>query len=136
MPNAMFEPKVVMPVLRVRDMNASLTFYTQLLGFHAVWQAANDGGGENCLLSWGSVELMLSTGPHLGAPPAMTGAIYFNGTGVAALYERINAAARIVWPLAEMEYGTREFGIHDPDGYTLAFAEDLSQGAETTGSST
>jgi hypothetical protein len=30
-----------------------------------------------------------------------------------------------VWPLEQQEYGTREFGIRDPDGYVLAFAEEL-----------
>jgi hypothetical protein len=30
-----------------------------------------------------------------------------------------------VWPLAAMDYGQKEFGIRDGDGYTLAFAEPL-----------
>jgi hypothetical protein len=33
------------------------------------------------------------------------------------------------WPLEAMEYGQQEFGIHDLDGYTLAFAEAMREGA-------
>jgi hypothetical protein len=30
--------------------------------------------------------------------------------------------------LEEQEYGTREFGVRDSDGYVLAFAEEVEQG--------
>jgi hypothetical protein len=35
--------------------------------------------------------------------------------------------AEIVWPLERMEYGQLEFGIRDPDGYLLAFAEEVDE---------
>jgi hypothetical protein len=79
------------------------------------------------MLTWGEAELMLSTGSHLGTSANMTGTLYFNGSGVGSLSESIKGRASVAWPLSEMEYGTREFGIKDPDGYTLAFAEDLSE---------
>jgi catechol 2,3-dioxygenase-like lactoylglutathione lyase family enzyme len=120
-----FEPKAILPVLRVTDMDRSIGFYAGLLGFHVVWRNANDGGGENALLAWKRIELMLSTGSHLGDTPALTGTLYFNGSGVAALFERVRPHATVVWPLSAMAYGTREFGVRDPDGYTLAFAEEL-----------
>ena len=66
---------------------------------------------------------MLSTGSHLGDKPVFSGTLYFNIDGVEELFERIKDQVEIVWPLELMEYGTREFGIRDCDGYTLAFAE-------------
>lgn len=119
----MFEPESVMPALRVSDMDASVRFYTELLGFGVGWRSPNDGDGENCMLEWGGVAFLLSTGSQLGASPKMTGTLYFNGSGVADLHERIRARVSFVWPLSDMDYGTREFGIRDPDGYVLAFAE-------------
>jgi catechol 2,3-dioxygenase-like lactoylglutathione lyase family enzyme len=120
----MFEPKDVMPVIRVAEMDRSVKFYSGIFGFAVVWRNRGDGGGENCLLQWGSAELMLSTAPHLGDPPKFTGTLYFNGDGVAELYDRVKDRASLAWPLSDMEYGTREFGVHDPDGYVLAFAQE------------
>ena len=120
-----FEPKSIMPVLRVKDLDAALGFYTGILGFRQAWRSPADGGGENCLLEWGAAELMLSTGSHLGGSPGLTGTLYFQGSGVASLYERVQDHVTLVWPLSDMEYGTREFGMRDVDGYMLAFAEEL-----------
>jgi hypothetical protein len=41
--------------------------------------------------------------------------------------DRIKGQAQAVWHLGEMDYGQREFRLRDPDGYTLAFAEELSR---------
>jgi hypothetical protein len=42
---------------------------------------------------------------------------------VARLYQQLEGRVEVVWPIDKTEYGTLEFGIKDPDGYTLAFAE-------------
>jgi catechol 2,3-dioxygenase-like lactoylglutathione lyase family enzyme len=116
----------MMPVLKTRDMQATIDFYTRTLGFTLLWRSPNDGGGENCMLSAGDASLMFSTGDHLGETPQLSGTLYFNLNGVDAYYEEVKPRAELVWPLEEMEYGTREFGIKDCNGYTLAFSEDLS----------
>jgi catechol 2,3-dioxygenase-like lactoylglutathione lyase family enzyme len=46
----MAEFKKIVPVLKVSDMQKSVDFYTGVLGFSVSWRAANDGGGENCML--------------------------------------------------------------------------------------
>jgi catechol 2,3-dioxygenase-like lactoylglutathione lyase family enzyme len=89
--------KKIMPVLRVADLSKAIDWYTQQLGFELYWRANDGGDGENCMLQAGETSPMLST--------------------------RIKDQVEIVWPLATMEYGAIEFGIHDTDGYTLAFAE-------------
>jgi uncharacterized glyoxalase superfamily protein PhnB len=118
------EIRGVMPVLRVADMDRSVAFYRDVLGFSMRWRASGDGGGENAMLEHGAARLMLSTGEHLGGPPRLTGTLYFDMVGVEALWERIGETCERVWPLEEMDYGTLEFGIRDPDGYTLAFSEE------------
>ena len=77
------------------------------------------------MLQAGATALLLSTGPHLGDRPQFTGTLYFNMAGVQEVFERVKDQVAIVWPLEAMEYGQREFGIRDSDGYTLAFAESL-----------
>src|SRR5262245_57441586 len=116
--------KRIVPVLKVSDMQQSVDFYTGVLGFSVVWRAAK-GGVENCMLQAGATALLLSTGSHLGGTPQFTGTLYFNMAGVQEFFERVKDRAEVVWPLEAMDYGQREFGIRDGDGYTLAFAEDL-----------
>ena len=111
------------PVLKVSDMQKSVQFYTGVLGFSVAWRAANDGGGENCMLRAGAADLLLSTGSHIGDRPQFTGTLYFHMAGVQGFFERVKNQAEVVWPLEAMDYGQREFGIRDGDGYTLAFAE-------------
>jgi catechol 2,3-dioxygenase-like lactoylglutathione lyase family enzyme len=119
----MAEFKKIVPVLRVSDMQKSVAFYTGVLGFTVAWRAANDGGGENCMLLAGAANLLLSTGSHLGGTPQFTGTLYFHMTGVQEFFERVKNQAEVVWPLETMDYGQKEFGVRDCDGYTLAFAE-------------
>lgn len=116
--------KNIIPVLRVRNLDQSLDFYQILLGFTVDWRAPNDGDGENAMLSAGPVSLLLSTGSHLGDTPAFTGTLYFKMQGVTAFFENLKNQVEVVWPLEQMPYHQLEFGIHDPDGYTLAFAEE------------
>lgn len=117
--------KRIVPVLKVSDMQKSVAFYAGVLGFSVAWRAANDGGGENCMLQAGTTDLLLSTGSHLGGKPQFTGTLYFNMLGVQDFFESIKGKVELAWPLETMDYGQREFGIRDLDGYTLAFAETL-----------
>ena len=121
--------KKIVPVLKVSDMQKSVDFYTGVLGFTVAWRAANDGGGENCMLQAGAANLLLSTGSHLGDKPQFTGTLYFHMAGVQEFFERIKDQVQIVWPLETMNYGQKEFGIRDCDGYNLAFAEPLEADA-------
>ena len=51
------------------------------------------------MLTAGDAALLLSTGSHLGGPPAFTGTLYFNMTGVRDFYEAVRDRVSIVWPL-------------------------------------
>ena len=116
----------IMPVLKVADFERSIRFYQEVLGFAVDWRARDDTG-ETALLALGRTAIMLSTGQHLGEDkPGFTGALYFDMTGVRQFWELVHDKAPVVWPLEEIEYGTLEFGVRDPDGYTIAFSEQLS----------
>jgi uncharacterized glyoxalase superfamily protein PhnB len=119
----------IMPVLKVRAMQATVDFYTKILGFELCWRSSDDKEVEICAMEAGNASLMFSTGSHLGHTPQFSGTLYFDTDDVAGYYEQVKDKVDIVWPLEDMEYGTREFGIHDCDGYCLAFAQVLGQGA-------
>ena len=121
--------KKIVPVLKVSDMQKSVDLYTGILSFSVAWRAANDGGGENCTLEGGATTLLLSTGSHLGDKPQFTGTLYFHMAGIQEFFDRIKNTVEMVWALETMDYGHTEFGLHDCDGYTLAFAEPLEADA-------
>ena len=118
----MIELTGVLPVLHVADLDRSVEFYGQILGFEVVWRAPMDGGGENCMLHAGLVDLLLSTAEE-GETPGFTGTLYFSASGAAELYEAVKESVEIAWPLSRMADGTSEFGMRDPDGYVLAVTE-------------
>src|SRR5262245_42419203 len=121
------EFKTIVPVLKVANMQRAVDFYTGVLGFTVCWRAANDGGGENCMMGADATNLLLSTGSHLGDQPQFTGTLYFHMAGVREFFERGKNQVEFVWPLERMEYGQTEFGIKDCDGYTLAFSEPIEE---------
>jgi uncharacterized glyoxalase superfamily protein PhnB len=118
--------KRFVPVLRVTDMQQAIDFYVRHFGAALCWRSPADGGGENCMLELGDLALMFSTGSHLGDVPHFTGTLYIDMDGVEALYEKLKGQVTVVWPLEVMDYGQKEFGIKDCNGYTLAFAEAIS----------
>jgi uncharacterized glyoxalase superfamily protein PhnB len=58
--------------------------------------------------------------------PHFTGSIYLSVDNVDELWESLKVPARIVYPIETMEYGVREFGLLDDNGYQLSFAEHVA----------
>lgn len=125
----------VSPSIRVRDVEASLAFYTESLGFTVRRGTAEEG---NISLNRGDANLMLE-GPEpafysdaynaaiaarVGTPSAM--ALYMEAEDLEALHERLVAAGiAIIDPLAERPWGQAEFTVADLDGNWLTFYRPL-----------
>ena len=120
----------VIPSIRVGDMSVALAFYRDLLGFELERDGADEG---NVALVRGDARIMLeiqagfySPGynaaieERLGSTSAI--ALYMEATDLDDLYRRVtDAGVTIVDPLAERDWGQREFTIADPDGLWLTF---------------
>ena len=116
--------KSLTPVLRTWNLRATITFYTEVLGFECeslseeqVWASLRRDG----------VAIMLA-GPnqHEGDKvPAFTGSLYFHTDDVDTLWQRLKDRARICYPIENFEYGMREFAIYDNNGYLLQFGQPL-----------
>ncbi len=61
-----------------------------------------------------------------GQGPHFTGSIYLDVDNVDELWESLKTRARIVYPIETMEYGLREFGVLDDNGYQLSFAQQVA----------
>jgi uncharacterized glyoxalase superfamily protein PhnB len=57
--------------------------------------------------------------------PACSGTIYFTVPDVDACHASISGKVALAWPLQDMPYGSREFGVVDCNGYTLAFQQQV-----------
>lgn len=119
--------RAVQPVLPVRDIAAALAFYTARLGFrfrfgdrsgapayagvsrdgielHLQWQAAKASADGSAAL--GNLRFVVDDPDALLAEFRASGAVRFEVT------------------VRDTEWGTREFGLRDPDGNGLTFYGD------------
>jgi uncharacterized glyoxalase superfamily protein PhnB len=120
------------PNLVVGNVERSLAFYTNVLGFERGFTVPPEGGplvfGS---VTSGSVEIFFNDRgaaakeypEFAGKPLGATGTMFIEVENVDALYERLKPQVRIVMDLVTQFYGMREFAIADPDGYVITFAE-------------
>ena len=54
---------------------------------------------------------------------ALTGTLYFHPESVDALFEQIKEDTTPAWGPEDRDWGTRELGLQDPNGYFLTFTE-------------
>jgi len=131
----------LVPELYVRDLNRSLQFWCELLGFRAVYRRTEAGFAY---LERERVQVMLEQLGHGSwsvadlAPPFGRGLnLQMTTSSLQPMLDRLSAAA---WPIfsppterwyrtGTVESGQRQFLVQDPDGYLLRFAEGLGERA-------
>jgi catechol 2,3-dioxygenase-like lactoylglutathione lyase family enzyme len=126
----------VAPEFFVRDVEASIAFYIDVLGFKLV-RADVDGDGRRtfAVLARGAAEFMLAHEALLGSenraalryPRASGVDIRLMVDDVDSVYASVSAAGgRIVLPVKDQPYGLRDFIVADPDGFRIRFAQRIA----------
>ncbi len=123
--------KKLTPNLLVANVERSLAFYEDVLGFQRGFSVPEQSPFVFASVTGGSVEIFFNDAaaaikeyPGFGAKPlGATGTMYIEIEGVDALHDRLKARMPIVMPLVNQFYGMREFAIEDPDGYVITFAQ-------------
>jgi catechol 2,3-dioxygenase-like lactoylglutathione lyase family enzyme len=113
----------VIPRLPVRDLDRSIAYYEEALGFRLAWRTANAGVAA---LASGWIEmLLLVPWPQESRPPAQSAYVYVEDPD-ALCADYLQAGADITAPVASRPYGMRDFAVRDPDGhvFTLGRGED------------
>ena len=120
------------PNLVVADVERSLRFYRDVLGFTVEQTVPPDAFPlVFAIMRSGPVEVYLNApGPALEEYPAFKGrpiggtlTLFIRLTGVRAAYEALESRVNVVMPLEKKWYGVTEFACTDPDGYVITFAE-------------
>ncbi len=112
-----------MPHLTVSDIDASVAYYEEALGFRVAWQTTDR---KLTALASGPIEmLLLVPWEGEGPPPAQSAYVYVEDPD-ALCAEYGEAGATIVEPVATRPYGMRDFVVSDPDGhrFTLGRGDD------------
>ena len=134
------------PELYCTNIDVSLAFYTDILGFSIQYQRPEDGfvmlerQGSRIMLD--EIRTVSTTGTDRTWLPASLELpfgrginLHMNTDKVDELYEKVQAANAIIFlPIEDKWYrandvylGNRQFIVQDPDGYLLRFAEDLGE---------
>ena len=111
-------------VFTTEDIARSVKFYVEQLGFTCTLQL--EGFAR---VQLGTADIMLAL-PDVHRPwegPAFAGSIYLDVDNVDELWELLKTRVRIAYPIETMEYGLREFGVLDDNGYGLNFAQPVEQ---------
>ncbi|HEX6591115.1 MAG TPA: VOC family protein [Moraxellaceae bacterium] len=108
----------VVPLLRCNSLNDTRDFYRALPGFSA------EATAEGTLTVAGLGARLVFTAQDLWqSPPVFSGTFYFTVDDIDSLFAQLGSSVTVSWPPQDMGYGSREFGIRDCNGYTLAFQQ-------------
>ena len=117
--------------LHAPDVARAVAFYVDELGFHQTGDWLDDNGTP----IWaevapdgpkGTARIWFFSHPIETRPgPAMSGIIYLFVENVDAESDRLRGRVPFRWGPENMEYGLRELGIEDLNGYLICFAQDI-----------
>ena len=129
----------VTPNLVVADVARSLAFYRDVLGFSLVTTVPEAAPFAFAWMRRDGVSVFLNSLEAVRADNADLARRPIGGSnslfialeagavaeGVDALFASIAGRARVIMEPKDQFYGMREFGIEDPDGYVIFFAQQI-----------
>jgi uncharacterized glyoxalase superfamily protein PhnB len=123
--------KSLTPNLVVSNVERSVAFYRDTLGFEVVTAVPEQSPYVFALMKNGAVQIFLNAPePAVAEYPAFkdrpiggTLTLFIDVAGVRDLHEALAGRVTVVMPLEKKWYGLTEFACVDPDGYEITFAE-------------
>ena len=114
-------------ILKTLDMAATIDWYTRI-GFELQGQFPETGDATWCELARDGVTLQFLAGdtPWPEAP-CFTGTFYIYPRSVTEVHQSIRHHTPIAWGPEVREWGMRELGLCDPNGYFITFAESVNR---------
>jgi catechol 2,3-dioxygenase-like lactoylglutathione lyase family enzyme len=112
----------VFPIFSVSNLDESLRYYRERLGFEVGWTWGDPPSRAGLKLDVLEIQIESS---GLGAPPGQS-VVYCHMIGVDEYYELCRSrGAHLTREIADRPWGVRDFQVIDPSGNRLGFAEPL-----------
>lgn len=120
----------LVPMLMCADVQASVRFYRDVLGFKVVDRMDDVGATGFASLRNGAAQIMLASPTYIPRAPGVEGrytqaAYYFYVEDADALRESVIGAGWSATACVDRFYGLREFEVVDPEGHVLLFGQDI-----------
>lgn len=120
------------PNIGVKDVNETVKFYTEMLGFKLIMSNPQSGVLEWAMVGADSVIVMFQEEKSLkfeypflaDRPLSACLNFYVKMKNMAELYEKIKDTKYLAKELHKTFYGADEFAISDNNGYVLTITED------------
>ena len=119
--------KALTPMLESKDLQATVDFYTKVLGFHC----------DNFVPEWGwvllsrdHIEIMfMDPNEERNIPgPIMSGSLYIETDEVDEAWLLLKDKCKVCYPIEDFDYGMREFAVFDNNGYLLQYGREIEEG--------
>ena len=129
---ALMQMNKLAPNLMVEDVDKTLAFYKDTLGFELILGVPEEGPTDWAVMKCGNIEMMFQSSDSLVEEIPLLknqqigGALYFyiEVEDIEKLYAKLKGKASIVRDFRTTSYGMKEFLIQDCNGYLLAFAQE------------
>ena len=114
------------PMLVTENLTQTIEFYTGVLGFECRGKYPEENPCWASLCN-GEVQIAFNLpNQHLEfEKPLMTGSIYINVENIDEIWENLKEKVEIIYPIENFDYGMREFGIRDCNGYVLNLGQNI-----------
>jgi PhnB protein len=127
--------KKLTPNLAVRNVEASLKFYGQILGLEKAITVPEQSPYVFASVSNGAIEIFFNDQktvaheyPKLAASIGGSLTLYMEVESLQDVLDRVQkAGAKISMPVTDQFYGMREFAFEDSDGYTITIAQKIGE---------
>jgi uncharacterized glyoxalase superfamily protein PhnB len=121
------------PNLVVRNVEASLSFYSEILGLEKAISVPEQSPYIFASVSNGAVEVFFNDQktvaaeyPKLAATIGGSLTLYMEVDNLQSVFDRVQkAGAKISMPITDQFYGMKEFAFEDSDGYTITIAQKI-----------
>ena len=131
-----YDLKKLTPNLIVADVERSIRFYRDVLGFSVTATVPDAAPYVFAAVQSGAVEIFLNAPePAVAEYPAFkdrplggTLTLFIEVAQIQRAHDSLKDRVTIVMPLEHKWYGVTEFAFEDPDGYLITFAERDQEG--------